>query len=68
MKRYIFIIRIVKDDDGGLRGQLTEPVSGQRMLFSTPAELWAALIRQFPASPAPPDRSSYLSPDKPLSR
>jgi hypothetical protein len=54
MKRHIFIIRIVKDDDGGLRGQLSEPISGQRMLFSTPAELWGALIRYFQASPAPP--------------
>jgi hypothetical protein len=53
MQRHTFIVRLVRDEDGALRGQLIEPVSGRQTLFTDAAALWVALLRELDGPPAP---------------
>jgi len=47
MKHRSFIVRVWKDVQGRLRGQISDPFSEQRQTFQSAAELWAHIERLF---------------------
>ncbi len=56
MTRRSLVVRIWLDDEGALRGQVSDPLTDWRRPFQTPAELWALMsdfLTELPAVISP---------------
>ena len=51
MKRRSLIVRIWRDETGQLCGQISNPLTGQRQLFTNAADLWNILAHSLAGEP-----------------
>jgi hypothetical protein len=59
MNRRSFVVRVWLDEDGVMRGQISDPLTDWRRPFQEPAQLWAFMKSFLVAMPAAESLATY---------